>query len=237
MEKRKVLKSKKFLAVIAIALMLCLIGGMGAMTYSKYVTTNESGSQSATAAKWGYVINISSDNLFGSDYKKGDAESLATVVESGNGVAVRASADSKVVAPGTSGSITITITGSAEVLAQLKIVAEIESEISCGDYKPVKWTISEDGASAEDMNFVDNKCEKTEKLSATGSSSKTYTISWKWEFEGNNTKDTLIGYKANGTTYENLPEEFINPDISSEYSAISTSLKFKLTATVEQIQE
>ena len=63
------MKNKKFLVIIATVLMACLVVGMGAMTYSRYISTTELPAQSATAAKWGYVITADASNLFGSDYK------------------------------------------------------------------------------------------------------------------------------------------------------------------------
>lgn len=237
MEKRKILKSKKFLAVVSIALMLCLIGGMGTMTYSKYVTSKELGSQNATAAKWGYVITIDSSKLFGTDYTKGSTTNTATVVNKGAGVAVIATGDANVIAPGTSGSITITFSGASEVLAQLKISAKLDSEISYGDYKPIKWTINGGEFTNQTVEFGETDYGFTKTLDAGKSKINiSYTISWEWAFEGNDTEDTLIGYKANGKSFNELPDVIKNSANSANYDAISTALEFSLTATVEQIQ-
>lgn len=240
MEKRKILKSKKFLAVIAIALMLCLIGGMGAMTYSKYATSEETGSQNATAAKWGYVISIDSNKLFGEDYKVDNTENTATVVDNGSGVAVKATGGADVIAPGTSGSIQITFSGSAEVLAQLKITANLTKEISFDNYKPVKWTITGSGISDSNNIFTTGtNYEFTKTLNAgTTISELVYTISWEWDFENDNNKDTLIGYKANNTSYDKLPANLKQADVTeNKYNDISTTLEFNLIATIEQIQK
>ena len=114
--KNKSRKSKKLLVVVAVILMLGLVVGMGAMTYSRYVTSGST-AQTATAAKWGFVVTVSADDLFASDYTKADGASLATKA-TGTGVAVHASTTgTNLVAPGTTGSMTITISGSAEVLA------------------------------------------------------------------------------------------------------------------------
>lgn len=238
MEKRKILKSKKISVVIAIALMLCLIGGMGAMTYSKYVTSENTGPQNATAAKWGYVISIDSSNLFGTDYIKGSTTNTATVVEKGTGVAVKATGNTSVIAPGTSGSIQIRISGSAEVLAQLKITANLTSEISLDTYKPVKWTITGDGIDNSNNIFTTgNEYEFANTLNTGASNNLVYTISWEWGFENDNTKDTLIGYKANGTNYDALPAKLKNTVEKNNYDNINLTLELDLTATIEQIQK
>ena len=47
-------KNKKMLVAVAMILMIALVAGMGAMTYSKYITSGTTGEQTATAAKWGF---------------------------------------------------------------------------------------------------------------------------------------------------------------------------------------
>ena len=58
-------KNKKLFMVVAIVLMLGLVAGMGAMTYSRYATKYDAPPQSATAAKWGFVVTANAENLFG----------------------------------------------------------------------------------------------------------------------------------------------------------------------------
>ena len=47
-------KNRKPLIVVAMLLMVALVVGLGAMTYSRYVSSFNSGTQQATAAKWGF---------------------------------------------------------------------------------------------------------------------------------------------------------------------------------------
>ena len=79
MEKRKQ-NAKKVTVIAAVILMFSLVIGMGAFTYAKYVSTQETGNQNATAAKWGIVISANA-SMFGTDYTKGDGAN-ATVVAS-----------------------------------------------------------------------------------------------------------------------------------------------------------
>jgi hypothetical protein len=73
-----IMKKKKSLVFVATALMLCLVVGMGAFTFAKYITSGNT-NQKATAAKWGFVVNVDADNLFGTKY--GDvSDSLAGYV-------------------------------------------------------------------------------------------------------------------------------------------------------------
>lgn len=241
---KKTRLSKKLIAFVAIVLMMGLIVGMGAMTYSKYVTSENTGSQTATAAKWGFVVTADASDLFGTDYTKGaDASSATVVTTTGtNGVAVNA--ESRVVAPGTSGSMTVTVSGSAEVLAQIKFeFSNGSKEIKFGDYSPVKWTLKEgDKALVTKGSFAD-LAVKTSTIAAGSSLPEdgvVYTISWEWELndsDESNKKDTIIGYKSSGTAYNYLPV-YLKDVVASEenYNNITTEMQFGLKVTIEQIQ-
>ena len=246
----KLRKNKKILVAVAMVLMIALVAGMGAMTYSKYITTSTTDSPTATAAKWNYVISANATNLFGTEYKEGtDADTVATTNEDGT-VVVKSTADAKVVAPGTSGSMTITVGGESEVLAQFKVSIAATSEIQFDGYYPIKWKFN--------GNTYDNIAALNTALSALTAkaqwdtnafkfTSTTYTISWEWAFNGENdatnVKDTLIGYKAAGVTWDNLQNETCATGVKysaftddATYNAINFTMSFALTATIEQVQ-
>lgn len=250
--KNKSRKSKKLLVVVAVVLMLGLVVGMGAMTYSKYVTSGTTGSQSATAAKWGFVVTVNADNLFATDYTKLSDATLATKA-TGTGVAVHASGTTNVVAPGTTGSMTISISGKAEVRAKLTISAGTAGakEIHLDDYLPVKWTLS-DGASdvktgklSDIISYLEGTSQIFE-VNTTADYNKTYTLTWKWDLDGDeatNAKDTLIGYKAATKNYDEIKDTYVGNtklgDVvksSTDYDNIGTEMSFNLTISVEQIQ-
>lgn len=253
MTKIKFYQNKKLLAIISVVLMLLLVLGMGAFTYSKYVTSETVDNQTATAAKWGYVINVDTTNLFGTEYKIDNNTTTAIVNDIGDVVVKADNNASKVVAPGTSGYMKITITGSAEVLAKLSFKAESDSEISLGYYKPIKWTATKNNTGSEiysgtsfselikNINKDGNESQTDGiKLGINESVKTTYTISWKWSFEesdieNKNVKDTAIGYKANEKKFEDIKDNISGVN-KTDYNGISTKLSFSLTVSIEQIQ-
>lgn len=235
MEKRKQ-NAKKVTVIAAVILMFSLVIGMGAFTYAKYVSTQETGNQNATAAKWGIVISADASSMFGTDYTKGDGAN-ATVVAGGAGVAVKATSTAKIVAPGTEGSLTVTVNGTAEVLSKLTFESTADwTDISVKEngtvYNPIKWTLKKGDTAvtgAENVTLDALKTELlalTEKYDAGTSISQTYTISWVWAFEQNNGADTAIGYKS----AESLAK------IDSKYTDFSTTISLAFTVKVEQIQ-
>lgn len=241
-------------------LMIGLVAGMGAMTYSKYITSGSTGNQTATAAKWGFVVTVNAEDLFATDYTLKTDATLATKADA-TGVAVHASSTAaNVVAPGTTGSMTITISGSAEVLARLSIkTTGTMSEIEVGGYYPVVWTLTEKNTTG---TIVSGKLSAV-LSSLTGTSTtftpdgtsyeKTYTLKWEWPLESgdtdddkatNNAKDTLIGYKAQGKTYDEIKNTYVGSKLlggivmsADDYNKIVTEMSFDLEISVEQIQK
>lgn len=248
-------KSKKPLIVVAMILMIGLVAGMGAMTYSRYITSGTTGTQTATAAKWGFVVTVNATDLFATDYSVAEGATLATKV-AGDGVAVNASSAANVVAPGTTGSMTISISGSAEVLAKLSIttIGDV-SQIHLGDYYPVVWKLTDGGeliVSGELSYVLDTLLGTSTTFSAGDSYDKYYTLSWEWPLETgatddekatNNAKDTLIGYKAQNKGYADIKDTYVGSKLLSEvvtsvnYGEIATVMSFNLQISVEQIQK
>lgn len=213
-------KMKKCILAICMGLMIALVCGMGAMTYSKYVTKTDNGTQQATAAKWGFVITANTDKLFGTDYIKETGASSATVVTE-NGVAVKASSTANVVAPGTSGSMSIAINGSAEVRAKLTISMTSTSDIFYDGYYPIKWTIGEN--TYDNLAALSAALNEDNTIEAGSTVDKNITISWAWAFEGqDDASDTMIG--------------LLSKDEATTDKEYSLTLSFDLSITVEQIQ-
>lgn len=203
-------KFRKPLVIVAMVLMVALVCGMGAMTYSRYISTTDVPAQTATAAQWGFVVTANADNLFGEGYSIGGAPSpaYASVTTRDAGVAVKAnSADKQVVAPGTEGSMTIEVNGQAEVRANLVIdVIGTSTDIFYDTYKPIKWTLvkNDNGTPTTLVNkgtldAVVTALETSTPYDANTTIDLTYTLSWSWAFDdtqeatSDNTKDTLIG--------------------------------------------
>lgn len=229
---RKNNRSKAVIIIVAMLLMVALVVGMGAMTYSRYITSGTTGDQTATAAKWGFVVTVDANNLLGTNYTK-ESGDLATIVTS-DGVAVKASSTGNVVAPGTTGSMTITVNGSAEVLAALEIKAESLKEIfykksdSDVEYYPVKWSLSEETGGSILSNvslkdITDELAEQNQTFDANTPYNKNYTLTWSWALDSNNDeKDTAIGKAAAGTTEEG--------------ATINAEMTFKITVSIKQVQ-
>lgn len=221
-------KRKKVFLITTLLLALLLIFAFGTYSLSKYVSKDE-GSGTATIAKWGYEVKVDTTDLFDKEYKKAD-ESWATVNGEGE-VVVKAATDneSNVIAPGTKGSMTISVTGNAEVAAKLaynfgesavpsyKIsvqkAGEPEKTLTY-TYSPVvltlqKYSDNTFGTPSEDpvVTGLDKIEEKlSEQTYAPGSEVNLYyQITWEWAFtkEGD-LKPNEEGEDAFTLTYDTL---------------------------------
>lgn len=219
-------KNKKTILIVAIALLLVFALTLGGFTFAKYISQG-SGSDSATVAKWGFVVKADATDFFSSDYTKG-AGDFAEAAEAGTGVAVKASAAA--VAPGTTGSFTFEIKGSAEVKANVTVAltgADIVLKAAAGGetytYNPIKFSFQKDSEAADENLTFDQLEDKltalSEDIAAGGTYSKAgkYTVAWEWAFDNNAVSvqpddtegtalsgdacDTLLGmYAAAGST-------------------------------------
>lgn len=241
--------NKKALIVVAMVLMVALVAGMGAMTYSRYVSSYDVPAQTATAAQWGFVVTANANNLFSDAYAV-DSSTYAEVVEYANGVAIKASAaNNQIVAPGSTGSMTIAVNGKAEVLASLAFdIKSGYTDIHYGDYYPVKWTLK-NGAEV----IVENK-KLSDVVTALQANNDTYnpgttialnyTLSWAWDFEtgttdaekaANNIKDTIIGMLAAGKTEAEIKAVVGEGNYNSALGK-SHTISFDMSVLVQQVQ-
>lgn len=218
--------TKKIVAGTGLALLLALVGYTGADTYAKYITTGEVASQTATVAKWGVVLNASAANsAFDDTYSLNGT--YATAKDDGLSV----NAYTNVVAPGTAGEFTFSISGTPEVAAQLSFEMVVDSDVHTGSYYPIIWTIS-----GGDFSKTGTLAQIAEYLNGTGGTQPVQTyapsvgvattikLSWAWAFESSHdAEDTILGDAvANNVT---------------ETSDLSYTVDFTINATVEQIQK
>ena len=198
-------KKNRVLRFAFIALMFTLVSGILMMgTLAKYVTTG-SGSDTARVAKWGVAVDASSaDGLFKTEYAKDDSSYTLTA----NSVV----AASKVVAPGTSGTLTdVAITGTPEVACRIAFNVDATNSVLAGwvdsngvAYEPIVWTltgpsgvIATDGTFADllaKLNAVSVDVAPGTDLSTVGMGS--YVIGWSWPFStssANDVNDTFLG--------------------------------------------
>ena len=233
-------KNKKSLVLVAMILMIGLVAGMGAMTYSKYITTHTTETQTATAAKWGFVITADATELFGTVYNEEDSDTFATVTETGN-IVVKASSTAKVVAPGTKGSMTFTISGTAEVLAKFTLTIDADKLIHFNDdYYPIVWKLSDgtDEVTSTELATL----SLAGYIDAGDTTTRTFTLSWEWAFDqGKNDLDTVIGlysnYKATDADTIALINTAAGTTVTAEQLTNSSyDLEFAIVASVEQVQ-
>lgn len=108
--KKNTMMRVAFVLLVAVLLTTSVIGG----TFAKYVTTN-GGADSARVAKFGVAINVDDDlGLFNTEYAKEDSAYTGTL-------SVKTGASDQIVAPGTKGSMSFTITGQPEVATRVAI--------------------------------------------------------------------------------------------------------------------
>ena len=250
---KNILKSKKLVTILAMALMVAMVVGMGTMTYSRYVTTEKMETPAtATVADWGYVLSIDSTKMFGSKYENN------AVTTDGDGSKLDVSASAAVVAPGSSGSITITLSGNAEVLAELTFGVDEEKTFDValkhgeGTYNPIKWTLTKKvgDAAAAVVNGAENTTLALAVAALKGESAKVeagedipntvYTLSWAWAIgsenldDATNMMDTALGMLAAGKDAADVLEA---TGLTVDEDASVTGLSVKLSAAVIQVQD
>ena len=218
--------NRKTAVIVALLLALVALLCFGGYTFSKYVTSGK-GSGTAKVAKWGYTASVDTTKLFGEEYKLATDTPKVSTVDSAGTINVQADiAGRKVVAPGTSGSMTFTVGGKAEVRALIStglhqtndVVLKIKktADTAYTEYRPVKWTLKKDGTTvAENVTFetmqgvitteasVNKEIAPNEELTST-----TYELSWAWAFEGTgdvagltiDQADTILGQMEAGVT-------------------------------------
>lgn len=219
--------NRKTTVIIALLLALIAILSFGGYTLSKFVTSGGSTGK-AQVAKWGYKMEVDGSNLFGKNYKYDGVASKVT--KNADGLTVKASGDYNVIAPGTTGSMTFTIGGKAEVKALIAMGIEpikdvtLKLQKSDGEeivYNPVKWTLKKNGVdvtgainttlhkvagafhdmTSNPVSSVKNPGDVLEKT--------TYELVWEWAYEGdpefpnitNDELDTILGRCANDKSY------------------------------------
>ena len=197
-------KTKTFIsvAVICCAILMLSVIGMG-FTLAKYVKTSNRDAEEASVAKFGVVMTWSGD-AFAKDYTVDDTSSLDATK-----LSVKSSAEGDKIAPGTTGTITLTVSGSSETAFNLKIdLTEAYSNnwktASDGtEYHPITLSAATtiDGAniktgSTDELEIVNVDGKKTinvKNFEAGETISGAITITWNWAFEsGNDTADTYM---------------------------------------------
>lgn len=244
--------NRKSIFVIGLLLLLVAVIGFGGYTLSKYVTDKQA-SGSASVAKWGFTVSADAKNLLGQEYKYDGTNS--TVNAGGDKVTVKANTSAgNIVAPGTTGSMTFSIGGTAEVKAAIEVKMNVTSDVVLKykttaapeatpvEYYPVKWALKKTVDTttttvAGNLTLAELKTELA-KLNATVGAGEayanaaTYTIEWAWAFEvndGTNELDTFLGKIANDAD--------ATDDKYTKQDGTSTAFNFTLDISVTQEKE
>ena len=244
--------NRKSIFVIGLLLLLVAVIGFGGYTLSKYVT-KKNASGKASVAKWGFTVSADATNLLGKEYKYNGANST---VNGDQGITVKAkTSEGNIVAPGTTGSMTFEIGGTAEVKAKIEVKMNVTSDIvlkyktktpeaTLVEYYPVKWalkktvnatttTVAEDKTLAELKTELD-KLNATVEAGAEYANAATYTIEWAWDFDANgvgtnDALDTFLGKIANDAD--------ATDDTYTKQDGTSTTFEFTLDISVTQVKE
>lgn len=247
--------NKKSVFVIALLLLLVAVIGFGGYTMSKYISS-KSDNGTASVAKWGFEVTAKGDKLFGKEYRYDTAKN-ASVIKDDTGATLTVQAatgnTSNLVAPGTTGSMTFSITGTAEVRSKIEVsltgndvvLKYTTGTVADGEYAPVKWTLKKKGVTDALVNngsFKDLQ-DGLAGLSATVveanvayANAGEYTIEWAWAYEsGNDALDTFLGKIAAGYTEQNYN------DGTNTYTKVDegthTAISFNLSISVAQVKE
>lgn len=243
--------NKKSVFVIALLLLLVAVIGFGGYTMSKYISS-KSDNGTASVAKWGFEVTAKGDKLFGKEYRY-DTDKHASVIKDDTGATLTVSAvtpaageRSNLVAPGTTGSMTFSIGGTAEVKSKIEVsltgndvvLKYTTATVADGEYAPVKWTLKKKDATDPLLNggtFAQlttelAKLNATVEANATYANAGEYTIEWAWAFEGgNDALDTFLGTIANtpATTTDGT---------YTKAEGTKTAISFNLSVSVTQVK-
>lgn len=252
-------KNGKRIALILLALLLIAAIAFGAYTYSKYVSSGN-GSGSATVAQWGFTVTMENKDNAGFSTKYG---SNGKANAAGTAIVANVDTEGNVVAPGANGSLTFTVGGKAEVLAKISATVTASSDVSLTltksgsssvTYYPIKYTLNDGTADVKTGTMTDIKTylesdSFTQTIQAgTPLPSKTYTLSWKWIFEGENLTvgesttvdcdelDTILGQIASNSE---SPETYTISDSNGDPWTITaseavTTVKFSIKIAITQ---
>ena len=245
--------NRKSVFVIGLLLLLVAVIGFGGYTLSKYVT-KKNASGKASVAKWGFTVSADATKLLGQEYKYNGANST---VNGDQGITVKANTSAgNIVAPGTTGSMTFSIGGTAEVKAAIEVKMNVTSDVVLKykttaapettpvEYYPVKWALKKT-VGATTTTVVENKTlaqlrdelanlNATVEAGAEYANAATYTIEWAWDFDANgvgtnDALDTFLGKIANKAD--------ATDDNYTKQDGTSTIFEFTLEISVTQEKE
>jgi len=245
MKKNVMMRMASFL-LVAVLISTSAISG----TYAKYVTA-DSVNDSARVAKFGVVVTADG-SLLADTYKDAPETTAAAItVDSDNGDKVVAPGTNN-----GDNTFKFSITGTPEVDVEVKVEVSDDTDdvflkaanglpdMTTGDvndtfdlsadYYPVKYTLTKQGAAVVTNGTLAQLVTALEAISDTEVDANTnlgtefgeYVITWKWDFNGNDQADTLLGDLAAGTTL--TPAKTLTN--GTDYN-LKTGLKIEISVT------
>ena len=203
-------KSRKITGILlaCCALLMVAIAGLG-VTLAKYTKSAEPRNDSAHVAKFGITLAWSSnDAIFKNTYTTTDSEKSATITNSVVS-ATDANSDStmdNVIAPGTSGSVNLTISGTSEVAFTLAIQINEEyigawqkSATDATAYHPIEYSATSTDTIGSTNVELDAQGKFTIDIAAGTAVNATITISWEWPFESGSSDEEKAANDAADT--------------------------------------
>ena len=247
--------NRKSVLLIALLLLLVAIIGFGGYTLSKYITSKSTDS-TAKVAKWGFTVDADNSKLFGDQYKWKDNANGSTTDGTGTLTVKADTAETNLVAPGTSGSMTFSVKGKAEVLAKVEMkVAAGYSDVALTltkdgknyIYNPVKWTLKKNNAdvvtngtleavvAALNGQYKVEENKDTATIAIGTEINDEYTLSWAWAFEG-----TAVPTGVEGLTSDAL-DTLLGQGTETEANGYALTyvktVKLELAISVTQLQK
>lgn len=172
-------------ALVAALLTTCVIGG----TFAKY-TSSTTGNSTATVAKWSFKVNDTQIANTGIAPSINCLDLFKTIKDS-DGTSEETDVTAKKIAPGTSGSIDVSVENDSEVTAKYTIAI---TETNASNV-PILY-------STDNSTWVDDPADLTalQDVQVAIGGTDSQTVYWKWVYEnGADDADTTIGKTAQTT--------------------------------------
>lgn len=247
MKKNKMMRIASVL-LVAVLLSTCAISG----TFAKYVTS-DSGSDTARVAKWGVEISLADD--LGAFLPKYETDETGTGAYVGTHTVACLNDAEDLVAPGTKGSMSFTITGTPEVATRITVSASgTPIKLDAGEYtlaagkfadaavtvtttavyEPIKFYFGTD-AITDNTTYDKTLSELVTALEALSKDydpnatlDETYYIGWSWALE-NTVSDTFATEPYTGAKMVDFLDTYLGDEDTAQKET------FSFTIRVEQI--
>ncbi len=184
-EKRSLLTTFAVLCIMLV--MICVVTVPG--IYAKY-TSQVSGKDTATVAKWSFEVN---DTEIAATNPTVTFDLFNTIKDT-DGTSNETDVTADMIAPGTSGEFALKL----ENLSDVTAVYKIEATVTNGLNVPLKYKVGDAATwsntlqGALDAALPDADARTLAKTNGT----KTITVKWMWAFDGADATDTTIGIGA-----------------------------------------